>query len=748
MCHLSESWIKPMTIRILTIAVTLCILFGLGCTSEKPDYDAGIAAYKRGHYQVALSDFETRAMRGDPVAQFCLGFMYKHGKGVTVSDEKAEKWAEKWYGEAAKQGYAPAQNNLGIIYSHRMGKALVKVIENGLGGGEDIKTVRHYSHAARHWLQKAALKQNSSRAQYNLALGRHAWASGVDSLAKELDSLNSLLKTLSTEDQEKIIEGWEELAKSEEDIVQEALEIFRNPSTKAVEAYEEAVSWYTKAAERGYALAQNALGEMYYNGKGVDENLTETERWKEAVKWYTKAADQGSAPAQFNLGGMYHNGQGVEENLTENERWKKAVDWYTKAADQKNAEAQNNLATMYETGQGVEENLTENERWKKAVDWYTKAADQKNAEAQNNLAAMYHRGEGVPKNPEMVARWLLRSAQQGQPLAQENLGRVFEKGLRDKNGEELIAKDNAEAYYWYSLASDDNPDAEIVEALERIGNQLDDERKNEVRERVQKWKPRIFWSAGTGLYIDKKNILTNTHVARYEYPRDSDEWYKYDELRVGYRYMEEKSGTAAVNPDVDLALLYDSNPLGNMDTFATFRSDPVEFGEDIVSFGYPISSILSYRGNVTSGIVSGLSGMLNEPLPDNYFQHTAPIQGGNSGGPIFDRAGRVVGVTRYGMTQTEEVQTVEGGYKVRIDPPQNVNFAIKFDVVEDFLRGNDITPTLSPEDLDSTINKEKIFEKARKFTVPVLCFLNKGEEPLPMVEISIKDIANLERKDK
>ena len=51
-------------------------------TEESSNYDAGIAAYERGHYEMAMYDFEQRAMQGDPIAQFCLGYMSKHGKGV------------------------------------------------------------------------------------------------------------------------------------------------------------------------------------------------------------------------------------------------------------------------------------------------------------------------------------------------------------------------------------------------------------------------------------------------------------------------------------------------------------------------------------------------------------------------------------------------------------------------------------------------------------------------------------------
>ena len=75
--------------------------------NESSNYDAGLAAYHRGHYEVAMYDFESRAIKGDPVAQFCLGFMYKHGKGVPHNREKAIAW----YTKAAEQGYAPAQND-------------------------------------------------------------------------------------------------------------------------------------------------------------------------------------------------------------------------------------------------------------------------------------------------------------------------------------------------------------------------------------------------------------------------------------------------------------------------------------------------------------------------------------------------------------------------------------------------------------------------------------------------------------
>ncbi len=59
------------------------------------------------------------------------------------------------------------------------------------------------------------------------------------------------------------------------------------------------------------ADAQNDLGFMYENGQGVPQD------YAEAVGWFRKAAEQGYANAQYNLGNMYRNGHGVERTSSE-----------------------------------------------------------------------------------------------------------------------------------------------------------------------------------------------------------------------------------------------------------------------------------------------------------------------------------------------------------------------------------------------------------------------------------------------
>lgn len=73
---------------------------------------------------------------------------------------------------------------------------------------------------------------------------------------------------------------------------------------------------------------------MYYNGLGVDKDLSE------AAKWYLSAAEQGSDKAQNDIGYMYDKGLGVEQNTAA------AVKWYRKAAQQGNKQAVGNMKSL------------------------------------------------------------------------------------------------------------------------------------------------------------------------------------------------------------------------------------------------------------------------------------------------------------------------------------------------------------------------------------------------------------------
>lgn len=141
----------------------------------------------------------------------------------------------------------------------------------------------------------------------------------------------------------------------------------------ATKDYTQAAAWFRRAAEQGFAPAQNDLGWMYVKGLGVAQD------YKKAFSWFTKAAIQGHASAQGALGWMYDSGQGVVQD------YKQAASWYRKAAEQGVGEAQASLGVRYAEGQGVPQDYIE------AHKWFNLAGSTGNATAIKNRDAIARR---------------------------------------------------------------------------------------------------------------------------------------------------------------------------------------------------------------------------------------------------------------------------------------------------------------------------------------------------------------------
>ena len=117
----------------------------------------------------------------------------------------------------------------------------------------------------------------------------------------------------------------------------------------------------------------------------------------------------------------------------------------------------------------------------------------------------------------------------------------------------------------------------------------------------------------------------------------------------------------------------------------------IRVGESVAAFGFPLSSFLATSGNFTLGNVTALAGLGDD---SRYLQISAPIQPGNSGGPLLDERGNVVGVVAAKLNVLKTAALVG-------DFPQNVNFAIKASVLSIFLGLNGIeaspSSSLSPQ---------------------------------------------------
>ena len=146
-------------------------------------------------------------------------------------------------------------------------------------------------------------------------------------------------------------------------------------------------------------------------------------------------------------------------------------------------------------------------------------------------------------------------------------------------------------------------------------------------------------------------------------------------------------------------------------TVATFRGGKgIRAGDDVFAFGYPLQGVLSDRPKITKGMVNSLQGMGNDT---RMMQISAPVQPGNSGGPLLDYAGNVVGVVTSKMDAILMAEYTG-------DIAQNVNFAIKASLTRDFLDANSIDYETAPS--TTKLEAADIADKAEKFTVLVECW--------------------------
>jgi len=125
--------------------------------------------------------------------------------------------------------------------------------------------------------------------------------------------------------------------------------------------------------------------------------------------------------------------------------------------------------------------------------------------------------------------------------------------------------------------------------------------------------------------------------------------------------------------------------------------------------GYPYGEIFSNTVKVTGGMVSAIRGVGND---FGQFQIDAAVQPGNSGGPIYDANGNIVGVVVAQLNKLKVAKAIGS-------MPENVNFGIKASTVRQFLTASGL-PTKWSERTKSMPNKE-LAKVARNQTLMVLC---------------------------
>jgi S1-C subfamily serine protease len=187
-------------------------------------------------------------------------------------------------------------------------------------------------------------------------------------------------------------------------------------------------------------------------------------------------------------------------------------------------------------------------------------------------------------------------------------------------------------------------------------------------------KPAHESSSGTGFFVTLDGtVVTNAHVV---------------EGCSAIRVTSEQGATVvakvvARDERNDLALLGTGLAAKKA---AAFRTS-IRLGEGVEAFGYPLTEVLAKAGNFTLGNVSALVGLGED---SRYLQISAPVQPGNSGGPLLDQNGNVVGVVSAKLNALKLMLVTQG------DIAQNVNLAIKASIVASFLEANGVSTATAP----------------------------------------------------
>lgn len=204
--------------------------------------------------------------------------------------------------------------------------------------------------------------------------------------------------------------------------------------------------------------------------------------------------------------------------------------------------------------------------------------------------------------------------------------------------------------------------------------------------------------SGSGFIVSNDTyVLTNAHVVK-----------GCRAVTVLFDGLDVPATVRARDRRNDLALL--RLPAGKH-PIAVFQGNNTLYpGDSVVTIGYPLSEILASEGTVSVGIVNALAGLGNNA---SLLQISNPIQPGNSGGPLFDMSGHVVGVIVSKLDFAFALETYG-------TLPQNVNFAIKSTVAMAFLQASEVK--YRTQKSAKELRPSDVARKGRPATVPVWCW--------------------------
>ena len=292
-----------------------------------------------------------------------------------------------------------------------------------------------------------------------------------------------------------------------------------------------------------------------------------------------------------------------------------------------------------------------------ALSHWMPLADQGNTDAQLNVGLMYDVGRGVPEDPARAVSWYQQSAERGHAAAQFNLGLMYASGRG-------IEQDAGQARYWLAQAA-----GQGLQEARAMLPEITEQSSTRAAGAGVAGRPDFLDSlsgaaTGTAWPVAENYAVTSNHVVE-----GVDAVIMYD---------------AAGRPLPATVVLRDTaNDIAELRTSDTDSLPPPlplsraggRLGSDVFTLGFPRVDILGRTPKLAEGIISSVNGYRDDPAS---YQISVQIQPGNSGGPLLNMEGEVVGIV------ASMLGIVRGSAEPVAVP--SISYAVKVEVLQSLLQ--------------------------------------------------------------
>lgn len=281
----------------------------------------------------------------------------------------------------------------------------------------------------------------------------------------------------------------------------------------------------------------------------------------------------------------------------------------------------------------------------------------------------------------------------------------LEKKLRDTliNKEIYVTDDQQAAELSPSILEEKRKIEEEKRKIKEEKKKLEEEKKKVASRLIEENNEKLYpFSSGSGFLISSNKLISNNHVID-----------QCDLVNIVFKGKKFKATVLAFDKVNDLTILEIDI---NSKTFYPVSNEDVTLLEDVIIAGFPLGNQVSSSIKISKGSVSSLAGYAN-----NYsnFQTDAAINQGNSGGPILNQFGNVVGVA--------VSKWVEEGV-------ESFNFGVKSSTLKTFVNSNNVklvdphTKEKSNKELGKLIQEATLFIECNMSLKKIKEFVKNSKE--------------------